>query len=53
MRNSLGAMLAIGLAGLQFIAVLAVVFSSFVTSERALLDHAGQRNFRRGWHRIG
>ena len=40
MRNSLGAMLAIGLAGLQFIAILAVVFSSFVTSERALLDHA-------------
>ncbi|WP_136635102.1 ATP-binding protein [Pseudooceanicola onchidii] len=40
MRNSLGALLAIGLAGLQLIAVLAVVFSSFVTSERALLDHA-------------
>ena len=40
MRNSLGALLAIGLAGLQFIAVLAVVFSSFLTSERALLDHA-------------
>ncbi|RYH10123.1 cache domain-containing protein [Tropicimonas sp. IMCC6043] len=40
MRNSLGALLAIGLAGLQFLAVLAVVFSSYVTSERALLDHA-------------
>lgn len=40
MRISLGAMLAIGLAGLQFVAVLAVVFSSYVTSERALLDHA-------------
>lgn len=40
MRTSLGALLAIGLAGLQFIAVLAVVFSSYVTSERALLDHA-------------
>ena len=40
MRNSLGALLAIGLAGLQFMAVLAVVFSSYVTSERALLDHA-------------
>ncbi|WP_068112658.1 cache domain-containing protein [Tropicimonas marinistellae] len=40
MRNSLGALLAIGLAGLQFVAVLAVVFSSYVTSERALLDHA-------------
>lgn len=40
MRNSLGAMLALGLAGLQFVAVLAVVFSSYITSERALLDHA-------------
>ncbi|MDO6584005.1 PAS domain S-box protein [Salipiger sp. 1_MG-2023] len=40
MRTSLGALLVIGLAGLQFIAVLAVVFSSYVTSERALLDHA-------------
>ncbi len=40
MRNSLGAMLAIGLAGLQFIAVLAIVFSSYLTSERALMDHA-------------
>ncbi|KAA8610130.1 histidine kinase [Salipiger aestuarii] len=40
MRTSLGAMLAVGLAGLQFLAVLAVVFSSYVTSERALLDHA-------------
>ena len=40
MRKSLGAMLAIGLAGLQFVAILAVVFSSYVTSERALLDHA-------------
>lgn len=33
-------MLAIGLAGLQFVAVLAVVFSSYVTSERALIEHA-------------
>ncbi|WP_370283692.1 cache domain-containing protein [Pseudooceanicola sp.] len=40
MRTSLGAMLAIGLAGLQLLAVLAVVFSSYVSSERALLDHA-------------
>ncbi|WP_375691684.1 cache domain-containing protein [Pseudooceanicola sp. LIPI14-2-Ac024] len=40
MRVSLGFLLAIGLAGLQFVAVLAVVFSSYVTSERALLDHA-------------
>ena len=40
MRNSLGALLALGLAGLQFLAVLAIVFSSYVTSERALLSHA-------------
>lgn len=40
MRNSLGALLAIGLAGLQFLAVLAVVFSSYLSSERALIDHA-------------
>ncbi|PRY23210.1 hypothetical protein CLV78_105265 [Aliiruegeria haliotis] len=40
MRTSLGALLAIGLAGLQFIAVMVVVFSSHITSERALLDHA-------------
>lgn len=40
MKNSLGAMLAVGLAGLQFLAVLIVVFTSYVTSERALLDHA-------------
>lgn len=40
MKNSLGAMLAVGMAGLQFLAVLIVVFTSYVTSERALLDHA-------------
>ncbi|MDB6179357.1 cache domain-containing protein [Paracoccus sp. Z330] len=40
MRLSLSALLAFGLAGLQFLAVLAVVFSSYVTSERALLEHA-------------
>lgn len=40
MKTSLGALLALGLAGLQFIAVLIVVFSSYVSSERALLDHA-------------
>ncbi|WP_299841746.1 cache domain-containing protein [uncultured Paracoccus sp.] len=40
MRNSLAALLALGLAGLQFIAVLAVVLSSYLTSERTLLDHA-------------
>lgn len=40
MKNSLGALLAIGLAGLQLVAVLAVVFTSYVTSERAMLSHA-------------
>lgn len=40
MRKSLGALLAIGFAGLQFIAVLSVVLSSYVTSEKALLQHA-------------
>lgn len=40
MRISLGALLAAGLAGLQLIAVLAVVFFSYVTSERSLLTHA-------------
>lgn len=40
MRKSLGALLAICLAGLQFLAVLAVVSSSYVTSEQALIRHA-------------
>ncbi|MBD3785807.1 MAG: GHKL domain-containing protein [Sphingomonadales bacterium] len=40
MHKSLGALLAIGLAGLQFLAVLVVVSSSYVTSERALIQHA-------------
>ncbi len=40
MKLSLGAILAICLAGLQLIAVLSVVLTSYVTSERALLDHA-------------
>lgn len=40
MRKSLGAALAVCLAGLQFLAVLAVVSSSYVTSERALIRHA-------------
>lgn len=40
MKKSLGVLLAFGLAGLQFFAVLAVVFSSYVTSERALIEHA-------------
>lgn len=40
MKTSLGVLLAIGLAGLQFLAVLGVVFSSYITSERALIEHA-------------
>ena len=40
MLKSLGALLALGLAGLQFLAVLAVVFSSYLTSQTALLNHA-------------
>lgn len=38
--RSFSAILAISLAGLQFFAVLAVVTSSYVTSERALIRHA-------------
>lgn len=40
MTKSLGVLLALCLAGLQFLAVLMVVFSSYVTSERALITHA-------------
>lgn len=40
MRVSLGVLLACGLAGLQLLAVLAVVFSSYVSSEQALITHA-------------
>ena len=40
MKKSLGASLALGLAGLQFLAILLVVFSSYLTSERALIRHA-------------
>ncbi|WP_187429831.1 Adaptive-response sensory-kinase SasA [Roseobacter fucihabitans] len=40
MKFSLGMILALCLAGLQFVAVTIVVFSSFLTSERVLLDHA-------------
>ena len=39
MKQSLGASLAIGLAGLQFVAILLVVFSSYLTSEQALMRH--------------
>lgn len=37
---SLGVVLALCLAGLQFLAVSVVVFSSYVTSEKVLLEHA-------------
>lgn len=40
MKYSLGLWLALCLAGLQFVAVTIVVSSSYVTSERVLLDHA-------------
>ncbi|NRB03475.1 MAG: PAS domain S-box protein [Rhodobacteraceae bacterium] len=40
MKVSLGLLLAVCLAGLQFLAVTFVVFSSYLTSERVLLDHA-------------
>ncbi|WP_370232601.1 cache domain-containing protein [Cognatishimia sp.] len=40
MRFSLGFVLAISLAGLQFIAILFVVTTSYVSSERAILEHA-------------
>ena len=40
MKRSLGLLLAVCLAGLQFVAVLIVVSSSYVTSEQALIRHA-------------
>ena len=40
MKLSLGVVLAVCLAGLQFLAVFAVVMSSYFTSEKALLEHA-------------
>lgn len=40
MKLSLGVILAICLAGLQFLAIIVVVTSSYLTSERVLLDHA-------------
>ncbi|WP_299965872.1 ATP-binding protein [uncultured Roseobacter sp.] len=41
MKLSLGMILALCLAGLQFVAVTTVVFSSFLTSQKVLLEHAG------------
>lgn len=40
MRYSLGFILAISLAGLQFLAIITVVSTSYVSSERAMLQHA-------------
>lgn len=40
MKLSLGVVLSLCIAGLQFLAVLVVVTSSYVTSERALIKHA-------------
>ena len=40
MRYSLGFILALSLAGLQFIAIVFVVSTSYVSSERAMLEHA-------------
>lgn len=40
MKPSLGTILVIGLAGLQLVAVLLVVFTSYLSSERALIGHA-------------
>lgn len=40
LKKTLGAPLFLGLAGLQLLAVLAIVFSSYVTSERVLMFHA-------------
>lgn len=40
MKVSLGFILAISLAGLQFLAIIVVVSTSYVSSERAMLDHA-------------
>ncbi|TNF22241.1 MAG: PAS domain S-box protein [Rhodobacteraceae bacterium] len=40
MKPSLGTILVIGLTGLQLVAVLMVVFTSYLSSERALIGHA-------------
>ncbi|WP_108836097.1 cache domain-containing protein [Tateyamaria sp. Alg231-49] len=40
MKTSLGLVLAFCLAGLQFVAIIIIMWSSYVTSERVLLDHA-------------
>ena len=40
MRFSLGFILAVSLAGLQFLAIITVVSTSYLTSEKAMLQHA-------------
>ncbi|MDV7141076.1 cache domain-containing protein [Tropicimonas sp. TH_r6] len=40
MKRSLGPLLALGFAGIQFLAVMLVVFSSYLSSEAALVGHA-------------
>ena len=40
MKTSLGLVLAFCLAGLQFIAIIVIMSSSYLTSERVLLNHA-------------
>ena len=40
MKTSLGLVLAFCLAGLQFVAIIVIMSSSYLTSERVLLDHA-------------
>lgn len=40
MRYSLGFILALSLAGLQFLAITTVVSTSYVSSQRAMLEHA-------------
>ena len=43
MKFSLGFVLALSLAGLQFLAILFVVSTSYLTSERAMLQYARER----------
>ena len=45
MIRSLGVILALALAGLQLLAVTLVVFTSYFTSERTLLEHARSQLF--------
>ncbi|SDL52349.1 cache domain-containing protein [Aliiruegeria lutimaris] len=40
MKRSLGTLMVLGFAGIQFLAVLLVTFSSYLSSEKALLGHA-------------